>query len=597
MRKIVVSIFISVYCISVHGQEILIWEDQFDGSALNTNYWSHQTGNGCPDLCGWGNNELQNYTTNPQNIRVQDGKLIITAINNNGNWTSGRVRTINKVDFCTGRIEIRAKIPAGRGFWPALWLLPTDYDYGGWPISGEIDIMEARGQEPETSIGSIHYGLLYPNNLHKGGEFTLDNGTFAEDFHIFSVEWKADQIVWEVDGSTFSVMTPTDVAPYRWPFDRNFNALINLAVGGNFLGNPDGTTPAQGVFEVDYIKLFQDPDEIIISGPEAILRGPDAHRFYTQQLPGYSIQWDVPPGATILSGQGTKEVSVSWGFSTGDIHATLTKTGSPSKTLTHTVQVIPENCSEAFDASEGIQRMFRAGSDGDYRTGVANPQVNVVNPSNVVTSYVRNPGFQYDALYFSTDLIHDATPFENGSYRFKLKVRTDAPVGSVVQILLEKREGLGNNYPFNRRLMLQAVTTAQDTWEELTFLFVTIPDQNMDPKSINQVKLHVNPNSNTSGTWYIDDWTVEEVPCQVEAAPAVPAEKTFSVYPNPFSSAIVVSAEKGTQFRLLDLSGRVLISSADAASVSRFLGGSEAGIFLLQATTVNGISTQKIIKQ
>ncbi len=173
---------------SIKAQEFLRWSDEFNGSSLDTSYWEYQLGDGCPELCGWGNAELQWYQR--EAIKVENGLLKIKATKANvgsSTYTSGRIRTINKIDFTTGRIVVRARLPIGRGYWPAIWFLPTESYYGSWPLSGEIDLMEAKGQEPKTTHGTIHYGAYAPNNRYTGNSYTLATDSFTSGFHDFGL--------------------------------------------------------------------------------------------------------------------------------------------------------------------------------------------------------------------------------------------------------------------------------------------------------------------------------------------------------------------------------------------------------------------------
>jgi beta-glucanase (GH16 family) len=158
------------------------WSDEFDTDSLDKEKWSYLYGTGAEQgLTGWGNNELQYYTDHEENIFIEDGKLHIQAREENYEnmkYTSARIRTIGKGDWLYGRIEIRAMLPNGQGIWPAIWMLPTDEDFGGWPKSGEIDIMEMVGHEPATIHGTVHYGPDWPNNQYTGSPYTLDESIF-----------------------------------------------------------------------------------------------------------------------------------------------------------------------------------------------------------------------------------------------------------------------------------------------------------------------------------------------------------------------------------------------------------------------------------
>lgn len=242
----------------------LVWSDEFNGSALDLEKWSVQRGDGCPDLCGWGNGELQRYTA--ENLTVSDGTLKITAkqavSGTDTSYTSGRVRTLGKGDWTYGRFEIRAKLPTGQGIWPALWLLFSEDTYGGWAASGEIDIMEAVGSAPSEIFGTLHYGGPAPSNVQSGAPFQLSYATFSSDFYVFALEWDEGEIRWYVNNVLFQTQTSAD-----WyttgsddpaaPFNHDFHLLMNVAVGGNLPGAPDPSTSFPQTMEVDYVRVYQ----------------------------------------------------------------------------------------------------------------------------------------------------------------------------------------------------------------------------------------------------------------------------------------------------------------------------------------------------
>ena len=239
----------------------LVWSDEFEAEELDQDKWSYQFGTGEEQgLTGWGNNELQFYTNHPENVYLEDGQLHIVAHREDHEgmeYTSGRIITRDKGDWRYGKIEVRAKLPQGEGIWPAIWMLPTEEVYGGWPKSGEIDIMEMVGHEPETIHGTVHYGPDSPNNEYVENPFSLDEGIFADDFHTFSIEWEEDQIKWFVEGNEFYSVTPDDLEPHPYPFNEEFHLILNLAVGGNWPGNPDETTEFPQSLIVDYVRVYQ----------------------------------------------------------------------------------------------------------------------------------------------------------------------------------------------------------------------------------------------------------------------------------------------------------------------------------------------------
>jgi len=235
----------------------LVWADEFNGTTLNATDWSFENGDGCPNLCGWGNNELEYYQ--PNNLSFQDGKLIIEAKKENvGNrqYTSSKILTRGKKVFKFGRIDFRAILPRGKGIWPAFWMLPQDNVYGGWPKSGELDIMENIGHEPNRVHGTLHFGPG-PGSVQLTKSYTLPTGSFNDEFHVFSLEWKQNEIKWLVDNVVYSTYTSANVGSNIYPFNENFFFIINLAVGGNWPGNPDATTYIPQFYIIDYVRVYQ----------------------------------------------------------------------------------------------------------------------------------------------------------------------------------------------------------------------------------------------------------------------------------------------------------------------------------------------------
>ncbi len=243
------------------GVWTLVWSDEFDGTGLNGSKWSVQEGDGCAEgICGWGNDEAQWYRA--ENLEVSGGFLTLTAEQEAAGgkpYTSARIRTAGKGDWTYARVEVRARLPRGQGLWPAIWMLPTDEVYGVWAASGEIDIVELVGHEPGTVHGTLHYGDPWPNNQSSGATFTLADGTFADDFHVFALEWEEGVIRWFVDGELYQTQTQwhSSGGAYPAPFDQRFHLLLNVAVGGRWPGYPDGTTVFPQTMDVDWVRVYQ----------------------------------------------------------------------------------------------------------------------------------------------------------------------------------------------------------------------------------------------------------------------------------------------------------------------------------------------------
>jgi beta-glucanase (GH16 family) len=241
---------------------VLVWSDDFNaanGSLPDSSKWIMETGG-----AGWGNHELETYTNRTQNVHVQDGNLVITAnhetyTGSDGitrQYTSARLKTLGRFEQKYGRFEARIKIPQGHGMWPAFWMLGNNIGAVGWPTSGEIDIMENIGKEPAIVHGSMH-GPGYSGSNGLTAAYALPSGKFADDFHIFAVEWEAAAVRFYVDDNLYETRTPADLpAGKTWVFDHPFFLLLNLAVGGDWPGSPDNTTVFPQNMLVDYVKVY-----------------------------------------------------------------------------------------------------------------------------------------------------------------------------------------------------------------------------------------------------------------------------------------------------------------------------------------------------
>ncbi len=259
-------------CLST-DQWQLVWSDEFDGPGLNPDNWTCMIGTGNDDpfdygLSGWGNNELQYYTDRPQNVDVQNGRLIITARRENyadRQFTSGRIHSAGKVDLLYGRIEASIKLPKGGGMWPAFWMMPTDTTYGeaysSWAAHGEIDILES-SNEADYVQGTLHYGGRWPQNQYTYRKYEPDNADFSQDFHTYALEWDPTEMRWYIDDlhyGTINSWWSTD-GSYPAPFNQRFHILFNLAVGGNYPGCTSPScisAPFPQQLLVDYVRVYR----------------------------------------------------------------------------------------------------------------------------------------------------------------------------------------------------------------------------------------------------------------------------------------------------------------------------------------------------
>ena len=235
----------------------LVWSDEFNGAPgtpPERAKWVYDLGGG-----GWGNQELEVYTDSRGNS-LQDGRgnLVIQALERSpGQFTSARLKTQDKFSAEYGRVEARIKIPYGQGIWPAFWMLGANVTTAGWPACGEIDIMENIGREPSTVHGTVH-GPGYSGAHGIGRPFALASGRFADDYHVYAIEWAPQRIDFLVDGTRYHTVTPASLPPgAKWVFDQPFFLILNVAVGGAWPGNPDATSVFPQRMLVDYVRVYR----------------------------------------------------------------------------------------------------------------------------------------------------------------------------------------------------------------------------------------------------------------------------------------------------------------------------------------------------
>jgi beta-glucanase (GH16 family) len=236
----------------------LVWSDEFNYSGKpDSTKWNYDLGaNG-----GWGNNEMQCYTNDSKNVRVENGKLIIELHNDsleNKPFTSSRLVSKTKGDWLYGKIEVRAKLPKGKGTWPVIWMLPTDWEYGKWPASGEIDIMEHVGYDPGVIHGTIHTEAYnHIKQTQKEGEITIPNA--QDEFHVYAIDWKESEIKFLVDDKPYHTVARNSEDDFKgWPFDKRFHLLLNIAMGGNWGGKQGiDTNVWPQKMEIDYVRIYQ----------------------------------------------------------------------------------------------------------------------------------------------------------------------------------------------------------------------------------------------------------------------------------------------------------------------------------------------------
>ena len=301
--------------------EGVVWSDEFDSNgAPNPDNWVYDLGGG-----GWGNGESQVYTSNANNVRIENGNLIVEAHKSGNDWTSARIKTQGKKNWLYGRIEFRAKLPTGSGTWPALWMLGESIESLGWPRCGEIDVMEHVGRDQNKIHGSLHTPSSNGATVNTGSKIV---NTASTEFHTYSVDWDQNKIAFFIDGVGYYTYNPSVKNADTWPYydksdyspslDDKFFIIINIAMGGSFGGaiNSNLTTAKM---EVDYVRVYQPLDQIEIVGSSNISPGETSVKFRTNIIENATYSWTLPEGATIISGADTNEITVNWGANGGKV--------------------------------------------------------------------------------------------------------------------------------------------------------------------------------------------------------------------------------------------------------------------------------------
>ena len=244
-RIFLILIFLLIFKGPEASDNSILFTDDFENTFLNLNHWNYELGDGCPELCGWGNNEFQIYTK--ENVFIRDENLVIKATKQGNKYYSGRITTKDKIEFQYGTVEVKAKLPTGTGVWPAIWMLGHDIDDIFWPLCGEIDIMEYVGKTPGKIHTTLHTKDSYGQSINTKVT-TIEN--IEDGFHIYKMNWDKNKIQFSVDDTIVYTFSPANKNKINWPFDKPFYLILNLAIGGEF-----------GGFEV-YDNIF--PQEFII---------------------------------------------------------------------------------------------------------------------------------------------------------------------------------------------------------------------------------------------------------------------------------------------------------------------------------------------
>ena len=489
----------------------LVFSDEFSGTSIDRSIWT--LGNGPT------NDNVHYYTDRPENAQLVGGELQIIARKESYMgfaYTSALLQTRNAISWCYGRVEARIKMPAGAGFVPAFWMMPADNMYGWWPCSGEIDIMEHPTTEIDKIYGSAHARAYsyFTGSAPKTKSVQVPDAESA--FHTYAIEWSADRIDFYVDQTMYHTVSNDHAGPHTWPFDRPFYVILNLAVGGGWVGNPGPSTVFPAMMEIDYVRVYQSLDEIGITGSDFLPSSATGVSYAVPAVSGATYAWSVPAGAQIAAGQGTRQILVDWGKAGGNLGVTISATGG---SVAPTYPVVVSN---NLLKNPGIEKGVKYWNGTGYAPAQATFDLDsmAMVPGNhwlkgVVTTSGANP---WEAQFTQSG-------FALGSgkqYEVRLKAKADVPGRPISVSLINAL-----TYSWYGG----ATLTLSDAWKEYTFRVV--PNQN----AVGSFNIDIGAQA---GTYYLDDLSLVDLSPQVgvetQAGPNVPDVPTLEQnFPNPFN--------------------------------------------------------------
>ena len=331
----------------------LAWADEFNGAEIDRSNWSFDSG---PT-----NDNIHFYTDRAENARIADGKLRIIALKESYrgfNYTSALLKTSGSFGFRYGRVEARIKLPGTPGFVPAFWMLPSDNIYGWWPLSGEIDVMEYPTTEGGRIYGTVHTQAynLFSGDAPRGGSIPVQNA--ESEFHLYAVEWSGEKIDFYVDDTKYYSFVNNHGKFDTWPFNQPFDIILNLAVGGGWVGAPGQKTIFPAVMEIDYVRVYQAEGDMAVNGPDYLPYNSSSVSYSFPEIDGARYSWDLPGHGSVISGQNTSRILTAWNFFGGTIR-TRVQTDEGLLELEH-----PVNVSHNLIQNPGFEKGVKYWSSG-----------------------------------------------------------------------------------------------------------------------------------------------------------------------------------------------------------------------------------------
>jgi beta-glucanase (GH16 family) len=421
MIKFSASFFIILFCFTSVGQErMLVWSDLFNGPAIDTSIWGFESG---PS-----NDNVQFYTNRVQNSAIVDGNLQLIALRESYSgydFTSAMIQTKKSLNWRYGRIEARIKLPASNGFVPAFWILPAGDQYGWWPKSGEIDIMEHPTNQADQIYGTVHTGAYnsFTGSGSKGSVIQIPDA--ESEFHVYAIEWTEEQVDFYVDDQKYFTFSNEHSGAGTWPFDQPFYIILNLAVGGGWVGTPDNTSVFPAKMEIDYVKVYQYLKDMSINGNDFVLYNAHSVSYTVPELTGSEYVWNLPSHVQHVSGENTHKIDVDYGILGGEISAAMT-TGSGSAEMKFPVHV-----SSNLIKNPGFENGAKYWNKSAAGPGKCTFEITPTEPHNgkySVSAYVESPGINaWDISLSSKDLLIE----EGKTYHVSFWARSENDANSI----------------------------------------------------------------------------------------------------------------------------------------------------------------------
>ncbi|MCF8380162.1 MAG: family 16 glycosylhydrolase [Bacteroidales bacterium] len=456
----------------------LVWSDEFNASTVDPAVWKFESG---PS-----NDNVQYYTSRAVNANIVEGKLRIIALKESWlgyAYTSAHIRTEQTQCWRYGRMEASIKLPLSNGFVPAFWMLPVDNFYGWWPVSGEIDIMEFPTNEVTTIYGTVHtenYNLFDGPAPPRGS--TIQVADAGSAFHTYAVEWSPERIDFFVDDTKYYSFLNDGGSSATWPFDQPFYIILNLAVGGGWVGTPDGSSVFPAIMEVDYVRVYQNVNDMQIQGADFVTYNTTNLGYSVAEIPGAVYEWSVPGDAKIISGQGSNEIKVNWGIFGGNVKLIITK-DQQSYEIILPVRVSP-NILKNQGFEKGVKYWHNAsGYPAKAKFSLSDTEFNGGKHA-IFTEVTTAQGNAWDVQLSQSGLVLNA----GTRYKASLMARSGLVQNGISAAVINS-----SNYS----LAGQKIFTPNENWGLYEFEFT--------PSQTIQAGFNVDMGGNT-GSYYLDDF-------------------------------------------------------------------------------------------